>query len=287
MIATPAGDQPIERLKPGDAIWTFSPDGSRVEGVVTARVVGSSGAWIELRTDDGRVLRTTGAHPIATDKGFAPMSTLVEGRKVLVPGGEAVIKSIENLREPVRVFDLCVSPFPVFAAGGVLVHNKTVPSYPTPDAILGAWVGDVPGFGLVYLSLDHGDPDPTGYRYFARGYAAILDAAEARVLRGGHSKPARDDFQSRLSFHGDAPMDGFWVEVDSFAPTGADLAHSMTGRVSWSVPARDPRDYKTIEVKAVVFPRPDQLSGSISAGARAIDDAKRADEAAREPQSTD
>jgi hypothetical protein len=112
LIDTPSGPRAIETLASGDEVWT--------RGRALGRVVATHPSWalehLEIVMDDGRVLRATAEHPVATGAGWTRAGSLRVGEGIV---------SIRVVRGPVRVYDLEVEPDPTFFAGGVLVHNKT------------------------------------------------------------------------------------------------------------------------------------------------------------------
>lgn len=76
MVATPAGERPIEVLRPGDVVLTRR--GPRA--VLAAGMTNPAAEVWELRTSAGRVLRGTGDHLVwAKDRGFVPLRSLQRG----------------------------------------------------------------------------------------------------------------------------------------------------------------------------------------------------------------
>ena len=67
-IATPGGDVPVDRVQPGDVVWTLDAAGRRtaaaVERVVSRPTPGPH-LMLHLSLSDGRVLVAAGAHPAA------------------------------------------------------------------------------------------------------------------------------------------------------------------------------------------------------------------------------
>jgi hypothetical protein len=86
-IDTPAGSRPVERLVPGDPVWTLDAAGRRVTGTVLA--IGSMAARpshevIQLELDDGRSLTASPGHPLADGRtlGELRVGDLVDGSAV-------------------------------------------------------------------------------------------------------------------------------------------------------------------------------------------------------------
>jgi hypothetical protein len=84
-IATPFGDQPIENLKPGSAV--FNATGV---GFVEACRISRTSKLVNLELTDGSVIRCTPNHPIATEQGWCRAGKL---------GGGARVFSQQDMRE--------------------------------------------------------------------------------------------------------------------------------------------------------------------------------------------
>jgi hypothetical protein len=78
MVATPFGDQPIESLKPGSAI--FNATGV---GFVEACRISRTHKLVNLELTDGTIIRCTPSHPIATEQeGWCCAGELERGARV-------------------------------------------------------------------------------------------------------------------------------------------------------------------------------------------------------------
>jgi hypothetical protein len=65
-IATPGGDVPVARIRPGDLVWTTDANGRRIAAPVeqiARRATPGSHLMLRLVLSDGRVLVAAGAHP--------------------------------------------------------------------------------------------------------------------------------------------------------------------------------------------------------------------------------
>jgi hypothetical protein len=124
LVLTPRGWTPIETLAAGDEVT--SPGGS------LARVEAS----LEVDTEEhyeieaaGRALRLTGEHPVEVGEGrFLAASRLEAGDAILSCAGSGEtpvrIEAIRKIAAPARAYNLIVAPGGVFAAQGIVVHNK-------------------------------------------------------------------------------------------------------------------------------------------------------------------
>ncbi|HEX7949480.1 MAG TPA: Hint domain-containing protein [Candidatus Limnocylindrales bacterium] len=86
-IDTPAGEVAVERLRPGDPVWTLDEAGRRVAGLVIA--IGSTRApanhrVIRLVLADGRTVTASPGHPLADGRllGTLQPGDLVDGSRV-------------------------------------------------------------------------------------------------------------------------------------------------------------------------------------------------------------
>lgn len=69
-VATPQGDEPIETLKPGDAVFSFDElTGKRVLNTVQNSPVRTVQEYYIIKTQSGREVKTTAEHPFLTKVG--------------------------------------------------------------------------------------------------------------------------------------------------------------------------------------------------------------------------
>jgi predicted lipid-binding transport protein (Tim44 family) len=134
-ILTPRGSVPIERLHPGDIVWTIQ--GSQLQaGTVQARIEVEAEEFLELSIA-GRSLRVTPEHPFQISPGaFRLASYLRSADTVYIYQDSQVcptrLESINKLpltthHSPLtnfRAYNLLVTPGGTYLAGGVVVHNK-------------------------------------------------------------------------------------------------------------------------------------------------------------------
>ena len=91
LIDTPQGPRAVERIRPGDPVWTVGPGGERVAAPVleTARVPVSAGhVLVHVVLADGRELWASPGHPTADGRLLAelrPGGTL-DGARILLAG---------------------------------------------------------------------------------------------------------------------------------------------------------------------------------------------------------
>ncbi|MDP2865494.1 MAG: TIM44-like domain-containing protein, partial [Elusimicrobiota bacterium] len=124
MVATVSGDVPIEKLRPGIKVLSFS--GGRLVESAVKEFYEKKDRLLVIRTDKGR-LTATAEHPLLTRYDFtevrdlkkgAEVAVLIDGRRVwariksIKPGGVAPVYNIE------------VAPPHTFIADGFIVHNK-------------------------------------------------------------------------------------------------------------------------------------------------------------------
>lgn len=126
-IATPAGEVAIERLRPGDAVWTLAGE-SRVVGKVAAVTRVEAEQFVELSIE-GQKLLATPEHPFRLGPGrFKAASALQAGESLrLFRGGAlrpAKVDSVRLLDRAAPAYNLLVTPAGVYLAQGVAVHNK-------------------------------------------------------------------------------------------------------------------------------------------------------------------
>src|ERR1039458_7210946 len=67
LIATPAGQVPIEQLARGDAVWAVV-DGELQPAIIQATVEVAPAEYVEIAAA-GRILRVTAEHPLQIDPG--------------------------------------------------------------------------------------------------------------------------------------------------------------------------------------------------------------------------
>jgi hypothetical protein len=120
-VATPAGNVPIESLRPGDAVLA--------EGGAIARVAGTCAVTPDhyLRIDLGSAtVDVTEEHPFAIARGeFVEARRLRVGDSLIRQNGErATIRSIAEIPAIHTAYNLTVTPAESFFAAGILVHNK-------------------------------------------------------------------------------------------------------------------------------------------------------------------
>ncbi|MBI4586803.1 MAG: Hint domain-containing protein, partial [Planctomycetes bacterium] len=126
-ISTPAGEIPIEKLRPGDAVWSIGEGGPRPARVLALYRVEPE-EYRELLVA-GRTIRLTSEHLAAAAPGlFFEASSLKPGQAVLVFRDGRIdrvaIKTSRAVQAERPAYNLLVMPGETFFAGGLAVHNK-------------------------------------------------------------------------------------------------------------------------------------------------------------------
>jgi len=125
-VLTPNGPIAIERLQPGEFVWTAAAGELRAARVqLRTEVIAEE--WIEVRLE-GREVRVTAEHPMAVAPGvFRVASELRSGDEVQVWDGRELrataVESVRRVPGQRRVHNLLVDDG-TFLAHGLLVHNK-------------------------------------------------------------------------------------------------------------------------------------------------------------------
>jgi hypothetical protein len=124
LVATPSGERPIESLRVGDEVVCMGPTGQLVTGRVKTTYPARVEEHLELVFGDRRRLGVTASHPVATAGGeWVLAGDLRPGQRVRTREGVVSLVRVEE-QEAATVYDLTVTPYANFFAGGVLVHNK-------------------------------------------------------------------------------------------------------------------------------------------------------------------
>jgi predicted lipid-binding transport protein (Tim44 family) len=134
-ILTPRGPVAIERLHPGDTVWTIQR-GQLRPGTVQARIDVEAKEFLELSVA-GRTLRVTPEHPFQIEPGvFRVASKLKPGDTVYIyQDGHLCPTPLTSTQKlplpthhspltPARAYNLVVTPGGTYLADGVVVHNK-------------------------------------------------------------------------------------------------------------------------------------------------------------------
>lgn len=135
LVATPDGDRPIESLKVGDAVLSWSvAEGRAVVARVSHAKVREADLVLALTLADGRTLRVTPNHPLweparaqwtlAGDVAVGDLLAVRDAAGALSPVAvTAVASDPAPSAGPTQVYDLTVLPTHAYFAGGVLAHN--------------------------------------------------------------------------------------------------------------------------------------------------------------------
>ena len=129
----------ISAVKPGDALWAFTPDGHLVPTRTLSVLRLQADEYFLMKTD--RItLRVTAEHPFYVGRGtFKTVEALKTGDAILAFDGkwlaEQRIVSLERVRERVEVYNLQTDQPHTFFAGGVAVHNKGGGCFPAGTGI--------------------------------------------------------------------------------------------------------------------------------------------------------
>jgi predicted lipid-binding transport protein (Tim44 family) len=127
LIATPAGQVPIEQLARSDAVWAVV-DGELQPAAVEATSQVDPVEYIEITTA-GRTLRATAEHPLQIGPGtFRIAANLQPGDALCVREGDdfktVPIDKIARVKAVRPAFNLLVLPGGTYLANDIVVHNK-------------------------------------------------------------------------------------------------------------------------------------------------------------------
>ena len=127
LIATPAGQVPIEQLARGDAVWAVV-DGELQPAIIQATVEVDPAEYVEIAAA-GRILRVTAEHPLQIDPGvFRVAANLRPGDTLCLRERNdfrtAPIDEITRVKAVRPAFNLLVMPGGTYLANDIVVHNK-------------------------------------------------------------------------------------------------------------------------------------------------------------------
>ena len=119
---------PLGRVRIGDEVMAFTPDGRMTRAVVRNVISLEVDGYLVVTTDRAE-LRVTAEHPFYVGNGmFRTLEVLRPGDPVYAWDGRGLsaqrIVRIETVRAPTRVFNLQTDPPNTYFAGGIAVHNK-------------------------------------------------------------------------------------------------------------------------------------------------------------------
>jgi intein/homing endonuclease len=123
-IATTAGKTPIEKLRSGDKVLSYS-DG-RLMQVSVEKFYERKARLLTIITTRARLV-TTGEHPLLTRSGFTEAGSLKRDEEIaMLLEGKLVWVKIKKIRHggEKTVYNLEVAPPHTFIAEGFVVHNK-------------------------------------------------------------------------------------------------------------------------------------------------------------------
>lgn len=127
LIATPAGQVPVEQLARGDAVWSVV-DGELQPAIIQATVEVDPAEYVEIAAA-GRILRVTAEHPLQIDPGvFRVAANLRPGDTLYLRETNhfrtAQIDAITRVKAVHPAFNLLVMPGGTYLANDIVVHNK-------------------------------------------------------------------------------------------------------------------------------------------------------------------
>jgi hypothetical protein len=127
LIATPAGQVPVEQLVRGDAVWTVA-DGELLPAIIQATVEVDPAEYVEIAAA-GRILRVTAEHPLQIDPGvFRAAANLRPGDTLCLRETNQFktvqIDAIARVKAAHPAFNLLVMPGGTYLANDIVVHNK-------------------------------------------------------------------------------------------------------------------------------------------------------------------
>jgi predicted lipid-binding transport protein (Tim44 family) len=127
LVLTPKETIAIEKLKPGDSVWSLT-DGRLQRAEVQALMEVQPEEYLEVSTSGAR-LKVTPEHLMMVDPGEYLIAGLLQvGDTVyLVRNGRldaVTVRSVHRIAANRPAYNLLVSPGGTFVAGGYVVHNK-------------------------------------------------------------------------------------------------------------------------------------------------------------------
>jgi predicted lipid-binding transport protein (Tim44 family) len=127
LIATPAGQVPVEQLVRGDAVWTVA-DGELLPAIIQATVEVDPAEYVEIAAA-GRILRVTAEHPLQIDPGvFRAAANLRPGDTLCLRETNQFrtvqIDAIARVKAAHPAFNLLVMPGGTYLANDIVAHNK-------------------------------------------------------------------------------------------------------------------------------------------------------------------
>jgi predicted lipid-binding transport protein (Tim44 family)/uncharacterized membrane protein YgcG len=127
LIATPAGQVPIEQLARGDAVWAVV-DGELQPALIQTTVEVDAAEYVEIAAA-GRMLRLTAEHPVQIGPGvFRVAANLRPGDTLYLRETNqfrtAQIDAITRVKAVHPAFNLLVMPGGTYLANDIVVHNK-------------------------------------------------------------------------------------------------------------------------------------------------------------------
>jgi hypothetical protein len=127
MVQAPDGGKPIEQIKEGDIVYSFSENGAVSASRVSAIYVSQRDSYYRILAG-GAEVNATAEHPFLTPGGYMAVSQLAAGDILLVYKdgslSEEQITSISQVFAPATVYNLQVDGDHTFFANGFAVHNK-------------------------------------------------------------------------------------------------------------------------------------------------------------------
>jgi predicted lipid-binding transport protein (Tim44 family)/uncharacterized membrane protein YgcG len=191
LVRTPTGDVPIERLRPGDAVFAVDRLG-RLRPTVVEMTYAARSRLLEIVTDGG-TLRTTAEQPLQLADGrFLTAGEVVTSGQADLRGwgGEGVatvtIRTWRAVEAEEPIFNLQVGSPHTFIAGGLVVHNK------------GGGGGGGGGGGFHSGGSSGGSGGPVDWRVWLIVIASVAGFLIIRVvfnrLQGGGSGDGNLDF---------------------------------------------------------------------------------------------
>jgi len=119
--------KPIEQVKVGDRIMAFDEKTRSLKpGTVSKLFQHDADAYLIINQH----LKVTGNHPVYSKGKWVEIGRLKIGDTLMNARGKPEpIASIQQVTEPVKVYNLEVNPYHTYIAGGIVVHNKPPNGY--------------------------------------------------------------------------------------------------------------------------------------------------------------
>lgn len=115
--------KPVEDIAVGDVVLAYDEASGEMKPDAVKQV--HRPTLVDSYLVVNERLHLTSAHPVLSDGAWVEIGDLRVGDSLTAAdGGTVTIDSIEEVREPVTVYNFAVNPYGTYVADGIIVHNK-------------------------------------------------------------------------------------------------------------------------------------------------------------------